>query len=335
MQGTSMAAPHITGAAALILGVYPTATAAEIKSLLTSTANTDAYTGSVPNYAWGYGKLDIAEAFAKKTNPLATLVRTQLGYDGTSANATLWITGGVKLAVRCSPGVSGQLTGVTIMPTTVNNRPIRGTGSVQVAVYSNNSGLPGTQIGSTVSVPLANFVPGAAGYVDVLGAGVNVASGTDFQVVVSVPGVGDSLLIRTENVGTGTHSSTYNGSSWAATATNHRFRAIVTTATGVNSVSSGQNGPLTYELGQNYPNPFNPTTQIAYTVAERGKVMLKVFDVLGREVSTIFDGEQEAGSYRVTWNGRNTNTLPVTSGVYFYRLDSGNFSRTMKMIVLK
>jgi flagellar hook assembly protein FlgD len=109
----------------------------------------------------------------------------------------------------------------------------------------------------------------------------------------------------------------------------------VTTATGVNSVSGLQNGPLTYELGQNYPNPFNPTTQIAYTVAERGRVMLRVFDVLGREVSTIFDGEQEAGSYRIVWNGRNSLNLPVTSGVYFYRLESGNFSKTMKMIVLK
>jgi minor extracellular serine protease Vpr len=334
MQGTSMAAPHITGAAALILGAYPTATASEIKSLLTSTANSDGLTGLLPNYSWGYGKLDVAEAFARKINPSATLMRSQIAYDGTSANTTAWITGGVKLAVRCSPSVSGQLTGVTIMPTTPNNRPIRGTGDVQVAVYSNAGGLPGTQIGSTVTVPLANFVPGTAGYVNMIGAGVNVTSGTDFHVVVSAPGVGDSLLIRTENV-SGTHSSNYNGSSWAAATTNHRIRAIVTTATGVNSVNGGQNGPLTYDLGQNYPNPFNPTTQIAYTVAERGKVSLKVFDVLGRQVSTIFDGEQEAGSYRVTWNGRNANNLPVTSGVYFYRLESGNFSQTKKMVVLK
>jgi hypothetical protein len=88
--------------------------------------------------------------------------------------------------------------------------------------------------------------------------------------------------------------------------------------------------PSGYGLSQNYPNPFNPTTVIAYQIGATGHVTLKVFDMLGREVKTLIDEGQNAGSHSATFDA---NTLP--SGVYFYRLQAGAFMETKKLILLK
>lgn len=89
-----------------------------------------------------------------------------------------------------------------------------------------------------------------------------------------------------------------------------------------------------YQLGQNYPNPFNPTTQIKYSIAAPGMVTLRLFDVLGREVATLVNDRQEAGSYTVNVDLARTGK-GLSSGVYFYRLESGSFSAVNKMMMLK
>jgi hypothetical protein len=83
-------------------------------------------------------------------------------------------------------------------------------------------------------------------------------------------------------------------------------------------------------LFQNYPNPFNPTTSLQYTIGSRQFVTLKVFDLLGREVATLVNEEEPVGDYEVEFNGNN---LP--SGIYFYNLETKNFSDTKKMVLLK
>lgn len=336
-QGTSMAVPHIVGAASLILSAFPSTTSAEIKTLLTTGARADAFTGGVPNQTWGYGKLDAVNAMAKKFSSTAVVTRTLHAYDGTATNLLDTLTGSAKFAVRITPTVSGQLTGILLNLTTAPNIPITGTGSIICEVYSNNGGLPGTKLGSSVQFPLQRLLPAPApNYIQMVGAGVKVSVGTDVHVVVSIANPSEILHIRTENVTTGTRSSTFNGSTWAAVTTNHRIQAIVTTASGLNSVSAVQAGvPITYGLAQNYPNPFNPSTQINYSIGIRGRVSLKIFDILGREVATLVNGQQDAGSYQITWAGRNGQNQPVTSGVYFYRLESGGFAKTNKMVLLK
>jgi len=94
--------------------------------------------------------------------------------------------------------------------------------------------------------------------------------------------------------------------------------------------NSGVNEPETFSLGQNYPNPFNPATTINYNIASAGKVELKVFDILGREVMTLVNDIQDAGSHSVLFNASN-----LSSGVYFYRINSGSFSDVKKMILVK
>jgi len=88
--------------------------------------------------------------------------------------------------------------------------------------------------------------------------------------------------------------------------------------------------PRTFELGQNYPNPFNPTTLISYQLPVASEVSLKVYDVLGREVMTLVNGKQDAGSYNLNFNASN-----LSSGVYFYRLQAGSFVQTKKMMLVK
>ncbi len=86
----------------------------------------------------------------------------------------------------------------------------------------------------------------------------------------------------------------------------------------------------TFSLYQNYPNPFNPVTQIRYSLAEAGDVSIKVFDILGRQVSQLVSENQSAGSYTVHFNAAN-----LSSGVYFYSIESGSYKDSKKMILLK
>jgi YVTN family beta-propeller protein len=90
-----------------------------------------------------------------------------------------------------------------------------------------------------------------------------------------------------------------------------------------------------FELGQNSPNPFNPTTRIRFTVPEDAKVSLVVYDVAGREVRTLVNGERPANHYEIEWNGKDNRGEAVASGVYFYRLQAGKHVQTKKMMVLK
>jgi hypothetical protein len=88
--------------------------------------------------------------------------------------------------------------------------------------------------------------------------------------------------------------------------------------------------PTSIDLSQNYPNPFNPTTKISYTLKNNGLVSLKVYDLLGRQVSVLVNEVQTAGSHQVTFAGSH-----LTSGVYFYRLENAGTSMTKKMLLLK
>ena len=93
-----------------------------------------------------------------------------------------------------------------------------------------------------------------------------------------------------------------------------------------------QRNPLIqdYFLSQNYPNPFNPSTTIAFTIAEYGLVSLKIYDILGREVSVLLNEEKSPGTYQILFNAKG-----LASGIYFYRLTTSGFHQTKKMILLK
>jgi hypothetical protein len=93
--------------------------------------------------------------------------------------------------------------------------------------------------------------------------------------------------------------------------------------------------PVEFTLEQNYPNPFNPNTVIRYSIVSPSLVSLKIFDILGREVKTLVNKEQVNGVYEVNWDGDDELGNKVSTGVYFYRLDAGDFVQTKKMMLIK
>jgi hypothetical protein len=90
------------------------------------------------------------------------------------------------------------------------------------------------------------------------------------------------------------------------------------------------NAPAEFKLMQNYPNPFNPSTTISFTVPQRSEVSLKVYNITGKEIATLVNGEREPGSYKINFDGRK-----YSSGIYFYKFTAGKFSSVRKMILLK
>ena len=103
------------------------------------------------------------------------------------------------------------------------------------------------------------------------------------------------------------------------------------------SVLSDPNGniPQTFALSQSYPNPFNPSAKFVVSVPEKSEVELVVYDILGKKVRTLVYGEQPAGNHIIEWNGLSDNNLAVTSGIYFVRMISGEFSAVQKIMLIK
>jgi len=101
-----------------------------------------------------------------------------------------------------------------------------------------------------------------------------------------------------------------------------------------NAIPTGISGnvqtPSSYSLSQNYPNPFNPKTVISYQLVAGNNVSLKIFDMLGKEVATLVNEKQNAGSYSISFDGSN-----LSSGMYYYKLETGSFTDTKKMILIK
>ena len=93
--------------------------------------------------------------------------------------------------------------------------------------------------------------------------------------------------------------------------------------------------PSAYGLCQNYPNPYNPQTQIAYQLPQAGEVSLKIYNIKGELVRTLVAEHKPAGSHTVLWDGRNQAGMEVSSGIYLYRMVSGEFRATKKMVMIK
>lgn len=93
--------------------------------------------------------------------------------------------------------------------------------------------------------------------------------------------------------------------------------------------------PQEFALHSNYPNPFNPITKINYDIANESFVRFTIFDILGREVITLINQQQAAGYYSINWNAKDMFGVSVPAGIYFYQLQTKEFSKTRKMMLLK
>jgi hypothetical protein len=122
----------------------------------------------------------------------------------------------------------------------------------------------------------------------------------------------------------------------SATSYTYVLAAVKENGDEVRSVPASVTTPtLDLALGQNYPNPFNPSTQIPFTLEAAGRVIVRVFDVRGASVATVYDGTLGPGRHTVGWSGRDDNGQPVASGIYLYSLTTGKRTMSRKMVMLK
>ncbi len=166
--------------------------------------------------------------------------------------------------------------------------------------------------------------------------GNNIFSGgTDFS--------GTGIYLSTDNAanctpvnnglpeGTGIYSmAVINNTLIGSTRNFGLFRRPLSEMVLTDTKNNQSNLPSGYTLQQNYPNPFNPTTTITYSLPKSSFVTLKIYDLLGREVTTLVNEEKHSGMYKVTWNAQN---LP--SGVYFNKITTGQYTKVSKMLLLK
>ncbi len=113
-------------------------------------------------------------------------------------------------------------------------------------------------------------------------------------------------------------------------------REFVLRASGYYTTYKGSSTlPQIYDLAQNYPNPFNPSTVIYYTLPASADVNLVVYNTLGQHVKTLVGAPQTAGKHSVEWDGTDVGGTPVSSGIYFYKLTTSDYSATRKMLLIK
>ena len=148
-----------------------------------------------------------------------------------------------------------------------------------------------------------------------------------------VPGVSDTQEVIVGNLAD--RGSNYIASVTALKSSTRSLQTIFRTYLTSNYITWGgkqvyPNIPEKFSMSQNYPNPFNATTTIIFFIGKDSYASLRVYDVLGREIATIFSGELPAGSYTKQWNA---SALP--SGVYFYRLLASSYAETKKLVLIK
>jgi len=262
----------------------------------------------------------------------------ELAYDdGSPASGVYETDASWGLANRLTAPGSGKLVNVEYVYLGDNNSA--GNGTFTVKVFGNNAGQPGSTL--FASAPFTPPSSAIGSWIPISIASQNISVNGDFYVGAFYDGINQPLF----GVDTGAAA---NGRAWEWDATQSKWvtldknsyypvtlfiRAIVNTVTGVHQISNQV--PKEFALMQNYPNPFNPTTKIEYALPKESFVSLKVYDLLGREVTELVAGKQSPGSYRIEWNGTNGKGASVSSGIYFCRLQVGEKVFTRKMVMVR
>jgi hypothetical protein len=168
----------------------------------------------------------------------------------------------------------------------------------------------------------------------------DLAKGTGFEFPISIQAAAYPIAVRWEisspvSGGRKMVLATADGKSFVMEGSGATMLTADAAKGVVVKLSDDVNLPSTFALSQNYPNPFNPVTHMTVDVAGTSEVDVTVFDMLGRKIATLMKGVQEAGTYNVTWDGRDGNGLSVPTGVYVVRMSADNFSFARKVMLMK
>jgi hypothetical protein len=151
-------------------------------------------------------------------------------------------------------------------------------------------------------------------------AGVFLSTNNGVSWTAVNNGLTNSIVYALTVSGTNLFAGTYGAGLW--------IRPLSEFLTGVTKEVNAL--PIDYSLSQNYPNPFNPTTVISYSLSSSSNVKLIIYNTLGQSIKTLESGYKPAGNYSI-----NFNASDLPSGIYFYKLEAGQFSQINKMILIK
>ena len=227
---------------------------------------------------------------------------------------------------------------------------IQGVGTIDVPSNFTNNGItsPGNSAGMLSYI--GNFFPSATAVLDIQIGGLipgeydllNVTGSAKLNGTLKVyltngfiPAAGDSFVVLTTTSAITDSFVTFDIQSGLYLSIKKNANNVTIFVDSVGTISSLENETdvitiTSYELSQNYPNPFNPSTTIQFALPQTAFVSLEVFNVVGERVDVLVSQELNSGKYNYEWNG-----LTLTSGVYFYRLQAGNFVETKKMLLIK
>jgi hypothetical protein len=151
-----------------------------------------------------------------------------------------------------------------------------------------------------------------------------------YQITNSVIGSGGNIIANSNNIIVSTVGESFIGKSSNTINQNQIGFWYAYQQTTITDVEDEEIIPTVFKLEQNYPNPFNPSTKIKFAVPEKSNVLIKVYDILGSEVTTLVNKEMDAG-----WYENNFNAAGLSSGIYLFRMEAGSYMNTKKMILLR
>ncbi|MDA3838996.1 MAG: T9SS type A sorting domain-containing protein, partial [Candidatus Delongbacteria bacterium] len=297
--------------------------------------------GSLVKY-WFWAEDGSVEMNSGYSDSYTYIAGEHLIYDNGIVSYISNIIVGDAMAVRMTvPGSDATTTyGADLSYLLLKNYADLDTSSDSMTVHvwqDDGTGQPGVEVLTPFQhLPEANTLvdPEAMSMLDLRSEGIRVYG--DFWIGFSAE-IGDVYYCYTQpsELGSTNYNRSFNGLSngdgtWAwsqAGDTNYHFRAIIGAFSSIEEVHAM---PISTSLEQNYPNPFNPTTTINFTIASEAKVSLVVYDVMGRSVAKLVDGDLSQGSHKVSFDASN-----LVSGVYYYNLKSGNVNQTKKMMLIK
>lgn len=244
--------------------------------------------------------------------------------DGSPYSGYYWPNSGQGSANRMTPTLTNAtLTQMEIYFTGVS----QGTATYKPIVLGNSGGTPGSDLVSLNFKTAASYPGWDATNLSSYGITVN----TDFYVGLKYDGTNRPLFgFDQSNNG---RAWDFDGTNWASWSETYFMRATIQTTTSIAQITNVI--PDKFELTYNYPNPFNPTTKFKYALPEGKDVSIIIYDITGKKVTELVNNYQAAGTYEVTWNGKNDAGNQVASGTYIYSVKAGSFTQSKKMVLLR
>lgn len=314
--GTSSATPHTAGVIALMLSINPEMLPQDVAKVIQMTAIDMGTPGKDERY--GAGKINAYDAtnspkfvVAGINGPSNMLINNTLAASDTARELV-----GIKISTSLNPQLGSLRTLKFGMTTTATAANIT---SFDLYFDKDKNGVVST---GDIKLKSSPFVTGPITFNEIKFKFLDTAR---------------TLLLVARTTSSAAGSQTVN---IGLTDTNQVKAYYNTTAAGTNfplgSVTGVGNNPnieaISYALGQNFPNPFNPETVISYSIAKDGIVRIKLYDVLGKEIATIVNNFRTAGNYKIELNADN---YKMSTGIYYYKIESNGFTDTKKMILVK